>query len=347
MTHKLHKEMDQGKVVGLSLGIPEVDAYLRFLKHRCRANTWIGYGYDLQIFLNTVQKPVLEVTPADIFTFIQQQWDGPAHEGNKPRHTRSCLSAKTVKRRLSAISGLYEYLRVCGDTPLRANPVPRGLTGRGTFWGNRLKSNGAMPLIRVPRPLPRPLDSEEISSFLNSLSTHRDKAIILLMLLGGLRKSEALDLAVEDVDFGQHIVVIRDGKGGQRRVVAVSNGALEEVLRYLDKERPRSSSPKLFLVLKGRRRGQPLSVRGLDMIIEYHRELAGTPGIQCHRLRHTCVTRLRQAGMSLEALQVQAGHKSLTSTGIYLHLCPRELREEYLRVSDLLGSPRKEQAENE
>jgi len=347
MTYKLHKEMDQGKVVGLSLGVPEVDDYLRFLKHRCRPNTWIGYGYDLQIFLNTVQKPVLEVTPTDIFTFIQQQWDGPGHEDNRPHHRDSSLSAKTVKRRLSAISGLYEYLRVCGDTPLKANPVPRGLTGRSTFWGNRLKGNAVMPLIRVPRPLPRPLDSEEISSFLSSLSTHRDKAIILLMLLGGLRKSEALDLAVEDVDFGQHIVVIRDGKGGQRRVVAVSHVALEEVLRYLDKERPRSSSPKLFLVLKGRRRGQPLSVRGLDMIIEYHRELAGTPGIQCHRLRHTCLTRLRQSGMSLEALQVQAGHKSLTSTGIYLHLCPRELREEYLRVSDLLGSPRKEKTENE
>jgi len=146
-----------------------------------------------------------------------------------------------------------------------------------------------------------------------------------------------LDLALEDVDFGQHIVVIRDGKGGQRRVVAVANVALEEVLRYLDEERPLSSVSKLFLVLKGPRRGQPLSVCGLDMIIEYHRELAGAPGIQCHRLRHTCLTRLRQAGMSLEALQAQAGHKSLSSTGIYLHLCPRELREEYLRVSDLFA----------
>lgn len=154
-----------------------------------------------------------------------------------------------------------------------------------------------------------------------------------------------LDLALEDVDFGQHIVIVRNGKGGQRRVVAVSNAALQEVLHYLEEERPNSSSPQLFLVLKGPRRGQPLSARGLDTIIEYHRELAGTPGVQCHRFRHTCLTRLRQSGMSLEALQAQAGHKSLTSTGIYLHLCPRELREEYLRVSDLLGS-QKEAARN-
>lgn len=337
MIYKLQREMDQGKVVGLSLGVAEVDAYLKFLKHRCRPNTWVSYGYDLQIFLNTVSKPVSEVTPADIFAFIQEQWDGPGDDDNRPYHTRTCLSSRTVKRRLTAISGFYEYLRVCGDTPLKANPVPRGLTARGTLWGNRLKNNALTPLIRVPQTLPRPLDSEEISNFLNSLSTHRDKAIVLLMLLGGLRKSEALGLALEDVDFGQHIVLVRDGKGGQRRVVAVSNAALEEVLRYLNMERPHSSSPQLFLVLKGPRRGQPLSVRGLDMIIEYHRELAGTPGIQCHRLRHTCLTRLRQSGMSLEALQAQAGHKSLTSTGIYLHLCPRELREEYLRVSDLFA----------
>jgi len=347
MAYKLHKEVDQGEVIGLSLGVPEVDAYLKFLKHRCRPNTWKSYGHDLQVFLNTVQKPVSEVMPSDIFAFIQQQWDGPGHEDDRPHHMRSCLSAKTVKRRLSAISGFYEYLRVCGDTPLKANPVPRGLTTRGTLWGNRLKNNVVTPLIRVPKPLPRPLDSEEISSFLNSLSTHRDKAMVLLMLLGGLRKSEVLGLALEDVDFGQHIVVIRDGKGGQRRIVAVANAALEEVLRYLKHERPRGPSPQLFLVLKGRRRGQPLRVRGLDMVIEYHRKVAGTPGIQCHRFRHTCLTWLRQSGMSLEALQIQAGHKSLTSTGVYLHLCPRELREEYLRVSDLLGPQRKEKAENE
>ena len=40
----------------------------------------------------------------------------------------------------------------------------------------------------------------------------------------------------------------------------------------------------------------------------------------CHQLRHTCLTRLREAGMSLEAVQAQAGHRSIESTRIYLHL---------------------------
>jgi integrase len=338
MSYKLHREVREGRIVALSLGLPEVDAYLKFLKDRCRPNTWINYAYDFQVFFNTVQKPIAEVTPRDIFAFIesQREMSRPGRLGGKRAHQDCRLSNRTIKRRLSAVSGLYEYLRVCSDIPPKANPVPRGLVTRSTFWSNKFGNHGVSPLIRVPQTLPRPLDSEEVTRFVGSLRTQRDKAMVLLMLFGGLRKSEVLGLTLKDVDFGQRTVLITDGKGGHQRVVAVSETALKALLQYLNGERPPSSSPRLFLVLKGPRKGQPLSARGLDMVIEYHREQAGTLGVQCHRLRHTCLTRLRQAGMSLEALQAQAGHKSMTSTGIYLHLCPRELREEYLRMSELM-----------
>jgi len=336
MSYKLCREMERGEVVGLYLGVAEVDAYLRFLRGRCRFNTWINYGRDLQVFFNIVQKPVLEVTPADVFAFIekQRQVSPPGHRGGKRAYPGSGLSNQTIRRRLSTISGFYEYLRVASETPPRANPVPRGLAARSTFWGNRFGNRGMTPLVKVPQTLPRPLDSNEISRFMNSLRTHRDRAMILLMLFGGLRKSETLGLTLRDVDFGQRTVMITDGKGGRQRVVAISEAALQTLLRYLNEERPPALTDRLFLVLKGPRRGQPLSTAALDTVIEYHREQAGTPGVQCHRFRHTCLTRLRQAGMSMEALQAQAGHRSMASTRIYLHLCPRELRNEYLRVSE-------------
>jgi hypothetical protein len=47
MSYKLIREIESGKVVKLLLGVTEVDAYLKFLKQRCRLNTWISYGYDL------------------------------------------------------------------------------------------------------------------------------------------------------------------------------------------------------------------------------------------------------------------------------------------------------------
>lgn len=349
MVYKLCRELQGGELVSLRLGVPEVDAYLDFIKHRCRFHTWLNCAYDLQVFLNVVQRPVLEVTAKDVFAFIQRQREtppfakpktSPRHKGSRGLATQETgLSPRTIKRRLATVSGLYEFLRIRGDLA-GANPVPRGLPTRSRFWAGEFRgSSGLRPLVRTPRTLPQPLEAEEISRFLGSLRTLRDRAMILLMLVGGLRKGEVVALALEDIDLGKHTVMVREGKGGHQRLVPVSTSALEALLRYLNEERPPSSSGKVFLALKGPRRGQPLSRRTLDLIVQYHRQRAGTPGVQCHRLRHTCFTRLRQAGMSLEALQAQAGHQSIMSTRVYLHLCARELQEEYQRASATLFMP--------
>jgi integrase/recombinase XerD len=340
MTYKLHREVVEGKATRLSLGVAEVDAYLKFLQYRCRPNTWISYGYDLQIFLNFIRKPLTEVTSADILAFADSQQSAPNRQGrtNGLSSKGPGLSNRTINRRLAAVASLYEYLRVFHDLPGNKNPVPRSLAKRNVFWANRYGNTASLALIRAPQTLPRPLDPEEIDTFVNSLLTHRDKAMVLLMLLAGLRKSEVLKLGLKDIGFGQHTLMVREGKGGHQRVVAISDTGLRELMSYLNGERPVSRSDKVFLVMKGKNRGQPLTVRALDTIIEYHRKRSNTPGVQCHRMRHTCFTRLRQGGMSLEALQAQAGHSSINTTRIYLHLCPKELQQEYLQMSDQLFS---------
>jgi hypothetical protein len=58
--------MADGKVVNVSLGVTEVNAYLKFLRYRCRLNIQISCGHDLQIFLNFIEKPLIAVTPDDI-----------------------------------------------------------------------------------------------------------------------------------------------------------------------------------------------------------------------------------------------------------------------------------------
>jgi integrase len=160
--------------------------------------------------------------------------------------------------------------------------------------------------------------------------------MFLLMVLGGLRKSEVLGLDVADLDTKQGTVLVREGKGGHQRVCCVAPLFFRVVKRYQDEERPASVTTRLFVALKGCQRGQPLSVSGLNTIVVYHRRLAETPELNCHRLRHTCLTMLREAGMSLEALQQQAGHKNINTTRVYLHLSNQALRDEYFRVSDQL-----------
>ncbi len=68
------------------------------------------------------------------------------------------------------------------------------------------------------------------------------------------------------------------------------------------------------------------------------RRRAGLGHGTCHELRHTCLTRLREAGMSLEAVQTQAGHRSIESTRIYLHLTNDWLAGEDRRAAELIDA---------
>ena len=65
------------------------------------------------------------------------------------------------------------------------------------------------------------------------------------------------------------------------------------------------------MVLKGQRPAGPLTAAGLDKIIAGARRRAGIQHLTCHPLRHTYFTRLRAAAMALEAIQAQAGHRSI------------------------------------
>ncbi len=94
----------------------------------------------------------------------------------------------------------------------------------------------------------------------------------------------------------------------------------------------------MFVTLKGPTRGQPLSADGIDTILRAARQRAGLDRATCHQLRHTCLTRLREAGMQLEAVQAQAGHASIESTRIYLHLTDDWLAAEYRRAAELIDT---------
>jgi integrase/recombinase XerD len=172
-----------------------------------------------------------------------------------------------------------------------------------------------------------------------ALRTHRDRAMVAAMVLGGLRRCEVLGLRLEDLRFGERRVFIAEGKGGHQRLIPVSPRFFAEVSAYLNAERPAgAATEKVFVVLKGPRCGQPLSAGGLDEILDGARARAGLSRATCHQLRHTCLTRLREAGMALEAVQAQAGHASIESTRIYLHLADDWLAAQYRKAAEAIDA---------
>jgi site-specific recombinase XerD len=321
-----------------------VDEFLEFAASRARPNTVRAYAHDLKTFFGVVGKDPLEVRPVDVMAFVTAQ--------RRPRpgvekvvrisDGGSGLSTATIRRRLAAVSALYGYLITRGDVGVETNPVPRGLPTRASRRELRGK-----PLLRPVRRLPRILNLEEVSVLSGALRTDRDRAMVQAMVLGGLRRCEVLGLRLDDLRLGEWRVFIAEGKGGHQRLVPVSPSFFATVAAYMNTERPANApTDRLFVVLKGPRRGQPLSIEGLDEIISAARVRAGLAAGTCHELRHTCLTRLREAGMSIEALQAQAGHRSIASTQLYLHLGADWLAEEYRRAAEVMeaqaavGTPR-------
>ena len=319
-------------------GVALLDDYLEFLAGRCRPNTVLAAAYDLKVFFAVVAKAPGEVCAADVLGFITAQRTGRVGDRAVVQAVAvdgelGGVSTSTVARRLSVVSGFFAFLQVRGD--VATNPVPRGLPTRR----QRSRPGQGVPLTRRTRRLPKILTPVEVDALTAALRTHRDRAMVAAMVLGGLRRCEVLGLRMEDLRVGERRVFIAEGKGGHQRLVPVSARFFVAVQAYLHAERPPGlSTDRVFVALKGPRRGQPLAVRGLDEILAGARRRAGLSHATCHELRHTCLTRLREAGMALEAVQAQAGHASIESTRIYLHLADDWLASQYRKAAEVIDA---------
>jgi integrase/recombinase XerD len=316
----------------VELDHPVVDDYLELVRARFRPNTLLATAYDLKVFFTVVRRDPLEVTTADVLEFVKAQ-RSPRSMVVRLADGGSGLALSTIKRRLASVSGLYAYLVARGDVAV--NPVLRGLATRGS----RRRHKRGTALVRPVRLLPRVLEPDEVNALVGALRKWRDRAMLEAMVLGGLRRAEILGLRLEDLRTGERRVFVVDGKGGHQRLVPMSGRFFASVAAYLDTERPADTeTDRVFVVLKGPNRGRPLSAKGLDEILDGARRRAGLAHATCHELRHTCLTRLREAGMALEAVQAQAGHRSIESTRIYLHLANDWLAGEYRRAAEAIDA---------
>jgi len=256
-----------GGADGLAAGVLLAGEYLEFLAGWCRPNTVLAAASDLRAFFTVVGKPPDQVRVADVLAFITAQRTGRADAGGTLRpvgrgREPAGVSAATVRRRLSMVSGFFAFLQARGDVV--ANPVPRGLPARRERSGPRQ----GVPLVRAARQLPRILSPAEVDALTAALRTRRDRAMVAAMVLGGLRRCEVLGLRPGDLHAAERRVHVAEGRGGRQRLVPVSGRFFAAVAACLDAERPPgTASDRVFPVLKGPRRGQPLSAQGMEEIL--------------------------------------------------------------------------------
>jgi site-specific recombinase XerD len=147
------------------------------------------------------------------------------------------------------------------------------------------------------------------------------RLLLMTTYSAGLRASEVIKLKPEHIDSKRMLIKVEEGKGGKDRYTLLSKMLLEELRYYYKKYRP-----KTYLFPSSYKGRGLLTYETVRSMYEDARKKAGVskgPGI--HTLRHSFATHLLEAGYDLRKIQILMGHRSLTTTMIYLHVSQETL----------------------
>lgn len=177
--------------------------------------------------------------------------------------------------------------------------------------------------VREPNRLPIHMSRDEVHRLLAAAGASgtpealRNVAMLTTAYYLGARASEVVDLLLSDVD-GAAGTVRLFGKGSKTRIVPAHPAWLEAVRAWLA-VRP-AGGDRLFVHVRGPRRGRPLTYSALLHMFRRARRLAGLAKVyHPHTLRHSFATHLLEAGWQPHEIQPLLGHASLTTTMIYAH----------------------------
>jgi len=174
---------------------------------------------------------------------------------------------------------------------------------------------------------------EEVKRVLDATSTKddpvkiRDHAVLLLLVLYGLRCGEVERLTLDDLDWDEEQIHVTRPKIRRAQCYPLSAVVGDAILRYLRKARPRCSHRALFITIDAPFR--PLSAQGVRTMVRRRLTEQGVQLKRCgaHCLRHACAGQLLDAGFTLKQIADHLGHRSMNTTRIYTKIDLHGLRQ--------------------
>ena len=145
----------------------------------------------------------------------------------------------------------------------------------------------------------------------------RDRALLMLLAVYGLRAGEVTALCLKDFDWERELLSVSHGKSQRPRNYPLCRPVGDAVIRYLREVRPRSDRRQVFLTLVAPFR--PLVAKSLGRAVYRRLHALGLilPHYGSHILRHACATHLLAQGLSLKEIGDHLGHQSSDATRIY------------------------------
>jgi integrase/recombinase XerD len=276
------------------------------------ANTLASYRRDLRRYVEYLQQhavaSIAEVDAAVLGGFLAHLRSGD--------DTHPPLSATSSARAVVAVRGLHRFALRDGLVDVDVSREVKPPT--------------------PPRRLPKAISADDVERLLDAAGyartplAIRDRALLETLYATGARISEAVGLAVDDLDLAERTVLLA-GKGGKQRRVPLGSFAARALEAYLVQVRPGlvvlgAGTAQLFL----NARGGPLSRQSAWLVLRAAAERAGlASGISPHTLRHSFATHLMDGGADVRVVQELLGHSSVTTTQIYTLVTVDRLREVY------------------
>jgi|SRR6056297_385014 len=222
------------------------------------------------------------------------------------------LNSVTVHRKLSSLKAFYGFMQREGV--IKDNPAA-----------------GAI-LPKKQKKIPQFIKEQETDTlfndtfFENDFKGLRDKNILHLFYLTGMRRQELIDLKLQDIDYNRDVITVT-GKRNKMRSVPLPAWLLNQLKDYTTFRKEYSADGhNLFITEKGK----PLYPKLVYRIVnKYISQIATLQKRSPHILRHTFATQMLNSGADLNAIKQLLGHANLAATEVYTHNSFQKLKSTY------------------
>ncbi len=283
---------------------PTIDTFLDalWLEDGLADNTLAAYRRDMSAFGTWLRaehgRPPEAARQEDI-----QAWLAAQHLQTK---------ASTANRRLAALRRFFLWA------------LRRGLCAEDPCLGLRS--------ARQPARFPKTLSETQVEALLAAPDVDatlglRDRAMLETLYATGLRVSELVGLAVQDLSLSDGVVRVVMGKGGKDRLVPLGAEALHWIERHLRESRPAILGARPCDALFVTTRGAAMTRQAFWLLIKkYALQADIRVPLSPHVLRHAFATHLLNHGADLRVVQMLLGHADISTTQIYTHVARERLK---------------------
>lgn len=226
----------------------------------------------------------------------------------------SDIKARSVNRKLSSLKSYFNFLIRSGK--LKVNPTSKVISPK------------------TEQRLPSIIQEDEIRALLDEIvfeenfMGHRDKLVLEILYVTGMRKAELIELRDQDIDFDRKLIKVF-GKGKKERLIPVSDRFISKLKIYI-KVRNEHFELNHFVAFFISNSGNKMYPKFVYNLVKRYLSLVSTSDKRSpHILRHSFATHLSNKGAKLNAIKELLGHSNLSATQIYTHNSIEQLKKVY------------------